>query len=205
MIRYDEDKENEKNDFFEDSEVPEKPVEPKKPVLTPDDPRYWEEPEDEFEHLRPSRDSWKLWAWVAAVAVVVGLLWAGYIRMFHPYVREAVQYGYVEQVAPQGDVISTYEGILLPYKNLMDTMRAYEGDFVFSTSDPVLAARLKEMQFANLPVRVTYDVYHTTMPWRGDSKHIITAVDSVDERNILPPDRQPETLRNAVNSEDDAK
>ena len=110
MIRYDEDKENEKNDFFEDSEVPEKPVEPKKPVLTPDDPRYWEEPEDEFEHLRPSRDSCKLWAWVVAVAVVVGLLWAGYIRMFHPYVREAVQYGYVEQVAPQGDVISASSG-----------------------------------------------------------------------------------------------
>ena len=37
---------NEKDDFFENSDISEKKEEPKKPVYTPDDPRYWEEPED---------------------------------------------------------------------------------------------------------------------------------------------------------------
>ena len=106
--------------------------------------------------------------------------------------------GYVEQIEKRGDIIQTYEGVLLPYKNLMDSTRVYEGDFIFSTNDPAVAARLKEMQFANLPVRVIYSVYHTAMPWRGDRKIIITRVDSVNERDILPPDRQPEYLKESA-------
>lgn len=189
MSLYDE---NEKEDFFENSEVPEKPQEPKKPAYTPDDPRYWEEPESQFEHLRPSRKvNWKLWAWVLGVGILAGLLWVGYIRVFNAYVQMGTQYGYVESIEKRGDLFKTYEGVLLPYKSLMDTIRPYEGDFEFSTSNPTIAARLKEMQYSNLPVRVNYDVYHTVMPWRGDTKVVITRVDSVDPRNILPPDRTP--------------
>lgn len=191
--------ENEKNDYFENSEEPEnekKTEEPKKPTYTPDDPRYWEEPEDEFEHLRPrGRRNWKLWLWVALTAVAAGLLWGGYVRLFHPYIEQAAQYGYVERIDKRGDLIQTYEGVLLPYKNLMDTTRVYEGDLAFSTGDPSVAARLKEMQFANRPVRVIYSVYRTVLPWRGEQKVIITRVDSVRERDILPPDRQPEYLK----------
>lgn len=187
---------NEKDDFFENSDISEKKEEPKKPVYTPDDPRYWEEPEDEFEHLRPAPGSrWKLWAWIAGVAIITGILWGGYIRLFNPYVQQASQYGYIEAIEKRGDIFQTYEGILLPYKNLMDTTRVYEGDFIFSTSNPAVAAELKEMQYANRPIRVIYSVYHTAMPWRGDTKIIVTRVDSVNERDILPPDRQPETLR----------
>lgn len=88
---------NEKDDFFENSDISEKKEEPKKPVYTPDDPRYWEEPEDEFEHLRPAPGSrWKLWAWIAGVAIITGILWGGYIRLFNPYVQQASQYGYIE-------------------------------------------------------------------------------------------------------------
>lgn len=187
---------NEKDDFFENSDVPEKKKEPKKPVYTPDDPRYWEEPEDVFEHLRPAPGSHRrLWLWLAAIAVAAGLLWWGYVWTFHPYVRHSSQYGYIENIEKRGDIFNTYEGILLPYKNLMDSTRVYEGDFIFSTSDPGVAARLKEMQFANRPVRVIYNVYHSAMPWRGDTRIIVTRADSVHERDILPPDRQPETLR----------
>ncbi|MBD5222891.1 MAG: hypothetical protein HDS12_04540 [Bacteroides sp.] len=190
---------NEKNDFFEDaSDAPEveKKKEPKKPALQPDDPRYWEEPEDEFEHLKPShKTQWKLWLWVAVTAVVLGVIWGVYSRIFNPYIEDANQYGYVEGVEKRGEVFKTFEGVLLPYKNLMDSVRVYEGDIVFSTPDPALAARLKEMQFANRPVRITYKQYKTAMPWRGDSKIIITAVDSVNEMNILPPDRRPEYLK----------
>ena len=189
--------ENEKNDYFEDtSDIPEKVKEPKKPALRPDDPRYWEEPEDEFEHLRPSpRTHWKFWCWFVGSLVVIGLLWFGYIQIFNPYVEDATQYGYVESVEKRGDVFKTFEGVLLPYKNLMDTTRVYDGDLVFSTNEPTVAARLKEMQFRNNPVRISYSIYHTVMPWRGESKILVTAVDSVGERDILPPDRQPEYLK----------
>ena len=189
MSLYDE---SDKNDFFENSDIPEKVETPKKPKLTPDNPDYWDEPEDAFEHLKPTpRSRAKFWFWLIVTAVIVGVIWGCYLRYFHAYVREATQYGYVEEIAPQGNVISTYEGILLPYKNLMDSTRVYEGDFVFSTRNAKVAAELKRMQYANRPVRVTYEVYHTRAPWRGNSKIIVTAVDSVNERDILPPDRNP--------------
>ena len=90
--------ENEKVDYFEDTDVPEeKPKPEKKPRLKPDDPRYWEEPEDDFEHLRPSgRSHWKFWCVLAAVAIVVGIVWGGYVMTFSAYVVDATQYGYVE-------------------------------------------------------------------------------------------------------------
>lgn len=188
--------ESDKNDFFENSDIPERPKPVKKPKLRPQDPRYWDEPEDEFDHLRPGRRSWRLWIRVALCAVIIGIIWGCYLRYFHPYLREATEFGYVEQIAPQGNVISTYEGVLLPFKNLMDSKRSYDGDFVFSTTNSEVAAELKRMQFANKPVRVTYEVYHTAMPWRGNSKVIVTAVDSVSPDNILPPEREPEYLKN---------
>lgn len=192
--------ENDKNDFFEDSsEVPEKKKEPKKPVYKPEDPRYWDQPEDEFEHLKMrGRVSWKVWVGAAAAAIAIGVVWGVYIRMFTPYIEEATQYGYVEHVDLEGDFFKTFEGTILPYKNLMDTTRVYEGDLHFSTSEASVAARLKENQFANRPVRITYKMYKWAMPWRGNNNIIITAVDSVDERNILPPDRQPGYLKEAA-------
>lgn len=189
--------ETEKNDYFENSEVVEKPKEEKKEVLSPEDPRYWEEPEDEFEHLRPlTRTSWKIWAWVAVAVVSLLVLCWIWTRIFHPYVQEATQFGYVETIEKRGELFPTYEGVLLPYKNLMDTTRVYEEDVVFSTNNPGVAARMKELQFVNKPVRVQYMKYHTVMPWRGESKLIITDVDSVSALDIMPYERQPEFVKN---------
>lgn len=187
--------EEEKNDYFEDAEVPEKPAEVQKPTYTPDDPRYWEEPEDEFEHLRPSRRiNWKLWAWLLVSAVAIGLLWAGYIRLFHPCIREASQSGYIEKLDKRGDTFITFEGVMLPYRNLMDTMRSYDGDFEFSVTDPAVAAQLQRMLFDNRPVRVHYREYHVALPWRGDTRRLVESVDSVNPQDLLPPDRQPASV-----------
>ena len=207
---------NDKNDFFEDSNIPEKPKEPVKPKYTPDDPRYWEEPASEYEHLKPSgRVNWKLWVWLLAACVLAVLVWIGYIRLFHPYVSVASQSGYVLSMEKRGDVFQTFEGVLLPYKNIMDTtvnasgtievisdstvtaadsLRLHAGDIVFSTGDAKLAAELIERHFANQPVRIHYQVYHTALPWRGESKVIVTAVDSVNPANLLPPGFQPATV-----------
>lgn len=189
--------ENEKNDYFEDaSDAPEvKKKEPPKPMLRPDDPLYWEEPESEFEHLKPSGwMNWRYMAGIAGVAVALFVLWWVYSRMFVPRVDQATQYGYIDWFEREGEVFKTFEGILLPYKNLMDTTRVYEGDMRVSTANPSLAAKIKRLQYANRPVRITYSRYSWPMPWRGATVNIITEVDSVDERDILPPDRQPPYL-----------
>lgn len=186
--------EDDSKDYFDGPDLPEQKKEPKAPVYTPDDPRYWEQDESEFEHLRPGR-RYMLWVWVAAAGVALGLILTVYFRWFSPYVEGATQYGYVESVERRGTIFDTYEGVLLPYKDLMDTTRSYGGDFVFTCADGDVAVKLRRMQYANLPVRVVYRRYHATLPWRGDSRIIVERVDSVDPSRILPPEFTPETMR----------
>lgn len=186
--------EDDSKDYFDGPDLPEQKKEPKPPVYTPDDPRYWEQDESEFEHLRPGR-RYMLWVWVAAAGVALGLILTVYFRWFSPYVEGATQYGYVESLERRGTIFDTYEGVLLPYKDLMDTTRSYGGDFVFTCADGDVAVKLRRMQYANLPVRVVYRRYHATLPWRGDSRIIVERVDSVDPSHILPPEFTPETMR----------
>lgn len=184
-----------KNDYWDGPDIPDTPKPEKRPKLSPEDPRYWEDDEDEYDHLRPSRRSmWKLWFWVGLSAIVIGVIIGIYYRVYVPAISMATQYGYVERIEKHEGLVDTFEGVILPYKNLMDTTRVYDGDFIFSTKDADLAAKLIEMEFAHKPVRVGYKVYRTQMPWRGETKVIITEVDSVNPANILPPDRTPEYL-----------
>lgn len=188
----------EQEDFFEKSpeDVPKKEKAPKKPTYKPDDPRYYEEEESPWEHLKPSpyRRGPLLWIVAAAVVAICAVV-AIYLWLFSPRVQEAVQYGYVDHVQKEGMFYHTYEGVMLPYKSLMDTVRPYEGDFVFSALNDTVAGQLLRRQRTGMPVRVEYKEYRVALPWRGRSKVIVTRVDSVDPRVILPPDRRPEFQR----------
>ena len=186
-----------KNDYFDGPDLPDQPVkeeEPKGPVLHPDDPEYWDQPESEWEHLKPRKRNWRFWVLCGAGAVLIGILIALYMRFFMPYVQDASMCGYVEGIERRGRVVTTFEGVLLPYKELKDTTRVYKKDFLFSTTDEAMATQLRRMQYANRPVRVEYKVYKGWLPWRGDENVIITKVDSVNPRSILPPEYQPEVL-----------
>ncbi|MDE6339272.1 MAG: hypothetical protein K2K97_05740 [Muribaculaceae bacterium] len=177
-------------DFFDNSEITEMPQKPKQPELKPEDPDYWEQTEPEFEHLRPNR-TWVLWCWCAMVVICIALIIVAYFRYFSPYVSEATQYGYVDTLEKRGNFFNTYEGTIIPYKEIMDTTRIYKGDFVFSVKDAKLATQLRKMQYANIPVRVQYRKYHASVPWRGESRIIVFHVDTADPAKILPPDFAP--------------
>lgn len=184
----------EKEDFFEDTPVerPKRVRPPKEPRYKADDPRYYDREEGRWDHLKPSpyRRSPLLWLVGGAIVCIV-LIWWLLSYLFSPYVKDAVEFGYVENVQKEGKVFDTFEGVIIPYKTIKDKDRKYEGDFIFSTTDDHLAAMLRRQQASGQPVMVHYKVYHTAMPWRGKSKITITAVDSIDPRTILPPDRRP--------------
>lgn len=185
----------EKEDFFEQTpeEKPKKEKKPKQPRLKPDDPRYYDREDGRWDHLTPSpyRRGPILWIVGIAVVAMVLLIWA-YKYFFTPVIDEAVQYGYVENVQKEGTFFHSYEGVILPYKELMDTLRPYEGDFVFSTNDEKVAVALKRQQGKGAPVKVEYQIYRHKFPWRGKTNVIVTRVDSVNPEIILPPDRHPE-------------
>lgn len=188
---FDNEEENEKDDFFDNENVAEeKPKEEKKPSYKPEDPAYWDEEESEWDHLKPRARS-TFWLWIIGAFVVVGLIIGCWLRYFSPYVEDATQYGYVENIERRGTIFKTYEGTLIPYKELMDTSRIYSRDFVFSVKDNKTAAELKRAQYDARPVRIGYQKYHATVPWRGASKIVVIEVDSIDPDKILPPEFAP--------------
>lgn len=177
--------ENDKEDFFNSPITAETPKKPKEPKLKPDDPRYYEG-EDRWGHLRPAVRNPKMWMWVILIGIALGVAIAVYLRWLHPYSTGNVQYGYVERIHGSGEVFKTYEGVMIPYKAINDTIEPYSGDLIFSVRDVHLAAELKKLHLANLPARIEYSIYHAPVPWRGDSKVVINKVDTADVSKIWP-------------------
>ena len=123
--------------------------------------------------------------------VVIGLIIACWIRYFSPYVEDATQFGYVENIEKRGLIFKTYEGTIIPYRELMDTTRVYSRDFIFSVADNKTATTLKQALYDAKPVRVTYRKYHATVPWRGSNKIVVMSADTVNPSKILPPEFAP--------------
>ena len=180
---------DDRTDYFDGPDVPEVKKPEKKPTYKPEDPLYWEE-EDKWEHLRPRRPL-KLYMTTGLAAVLVVAIIMLWWRYFNPYVEEASQYGYIDHVEKRGMVFKTFEATIIPYKNIMDSTRVYDGDFVFSAANDEVGSKLKKYQRSGIPVRVEYEIYHAIVPWRGDSKTIVTEVDSVSPSVILPADVNP--------------
>lgn len=183
------DDEEDKRDLF-DNEKGDLPEEEKKPKYKPDDPDYWEQEESEWDHLK-TRTRVPTWVWIVGVVILLGLIAGCWIRFFSPYVEDATQFGYVEHIEKRGMIFKTYEGTLIPYKELMDTTRIYSRDFVFSVKDAKTAATIKQALYDTKPVRVSYRKYYATVPWRGASKIVVTDADTVNPAAILPPEFAP--------------
>lgn len=177
-------------DYFDGEDI-EEPEKPKKIVYSDDDPRYWTETADTWDHLRMGRKQKALWWWVGGAVVLIFALTFLWIWLFRPYSEGATQAGYVDRIEYEGSVFKSFEGVLLPYKELMDTTRVYRSDFDFSLKDSKMAATMKRLMLRRKPVRVEYKRYHVALPWRGASKNIVVKVDSVDPSLLLPPDVNP--------------
>lgn len=182
-----------KRDWFDGPDVEETP-QPKPPRHTPEEPEYYYSEEPQWEHLRPRRQ-YRFWIILFCAAVVVAIVAALYTRYFTPYTTDATQYGYIESVEQRGTLFKTWEGVLIPYKELMDTTRVYNEDFLFSAASHSVGKQLKQFQLERKPVRVQYKVYHTAVPWRGETEIVVTAADTVAPDKILPPEFTPRYYR----------
>lgn len=187
---------SDKEDFFES--IPEdkpKPVKPpKKPVYKPDDPRYYDEEESQWDHLIPAPfRRTKLIFYTCGIIILFCLVYWFYVFFFTPVVDQADAYGYVEDIHKHGTVFTTFEGTMIPYRTVMDSTRVYDSDFSFSVPNGKIASTLKRMEKTGMPVKISYEIYRHKMPWRGETKTIVRAVDTVvDVKKLLPIDRRPD-------------
>jgi hypothetical protein len=173
---------DDKPDFFDGEDLPETEKEKKEKYL-PDDPRYWLEPESRWEHLRPLLKL-RLWGIIIGSVAVVVLIWWGCVRFLRPYAEGCVQYGYVDKLERRGSVFKTVEGRLIPYQSVVDTTKAYTGDFYFSVTDNNVAKAIDEMMVNHKPMKIYYKEYSAGTPWRGETKYLVVSADSVSEREI---------------------
>lgn len=182
------DDEDEDNDFFDSDSEPAPQKKVKVPKLDPEDPDYWiEEEESPLSGIIPGptgKWKWQLGLVVAIIALIIGA-WIWFLR---PYSDSAVKYGYIKNMERRGSLIKTFEGSMIPYKELGDPNPFYFEEVRFSVESDSLAAMMKRMMLGCVPVRVEYEMYHTPLLWKGEERMIITKVDTADPRKILPPE-----------------
>ncbi len=123
---------------------------------------------------KPKRGRKVLW-WTIAVCVAV-LAVVFYLRYCSPYVEDARMTGFVTKVEKRGMIFKTYEADFISEAALTDTTRVYSHDVSFSVDNPEVIARLQQMQGTGRTVTVVYETYYATLPWRGESKSVITEI-----------------------------
>lgn len=88
--------------------------------------------------------------------------------------------GTLIKVTHKGNIFKTDEGEMwLSCKQTMNPERFY-----FSVTDDSVANLLKNLQ--DECVQVTYVQYRAKLPWRGDSRYIVTGVDAIKQPQTAP-------------------
>lgn len=184
--------EEESGDDFYDAE-PEEKRKPapkvKAPRLDPEDPDYWISDEEESpigNIFKKPRKPWK-W-WLSGIAVMLIAMMGAWMWFLRPYTDGAVKYGYLKHMERRGTVMKTFEGILIPYRELGDPTPVYFEEVPFSVAGDSLAARMKAMMLGCVPVRLEYEVYHSALPWKGAERMVVVKADTADTSKILPPE-----------------
>ncbi|MDE6510628.1 MAG: hypothetical protein K2L00_00835, partial [Muribaculaceae bacterium] len=162
---------------------------PRTPKLDPEDPDYWISDEDDspLSGIMPTSGSTWKWKTVAAAGAIL-LLIGAWAWFFRPYSDGAVKYGYIRNMERRGLMFKTFEGTMIPYKELGDPDPLYFRELPFSVASDSLATRMKRMMLGCVPVRVEYETFRTPLPWKGESHMVVVKADTADTRKILPPE-----------------
>lgn len=113
--------------------------------------------------------------WVVSIAVVaLGLTF--YLRYFNPYATDARLTGCVLSVEKRGMIFKTYEAEIVTRDALTDTTHVYTRERSMTVASEAVARRLQALQGTGRPVTVSYERFYGTLPWRGSSTSVITAI-----------------------------
>lgn len=100
-----------------------------------------------------------------------------YVRYLTPTVSDAVMEVYVTSVQQRGVFFKTYEAEIVDPERISDTSQPYTHSVAVTIEDETLARELQRIQSTDSLVRLRYKQYSATLPWRGESKTIVTSRD----------------------------
>lgn len=114
----------------------------------------------------------------ATTAVILGIGFVVWIWMlfWSPSVSMQQKIGYVKDIRCEGRIFKTYEGNLITNGYLYDTIAEPKENFYFSVEDSSIVDTLMKLQLSGQKVALKYKEYDATLPWRGNSKCIVTDV-----------------------------
>lgn len=116
----------------------------------------------------------------AIVLMTLFLAWWLWSRYFHPY-EEGQYKGWVLHFASQGNLLKTFEGEMLVIAYADDSI-ARRDTLNFTVKSDTLA--MQAMQWSADGRRLVFDYkrYHGTLPWRGASPLVVTAITMDSDR-----------------------
>lgn len=119
--------------------------------------------------------------WLRTTAAVVGaMLVVGFVAwvwmlFWVPVVSEQEQVGYVDEVRCEGRVFKTFEGRMLTFGMLYDSVPDITREFEFSIDNDSVARDLMKLQKTGKRVAVKFKQYDATLPWRGKNTRLVTS------------------------------
>lgn len=168
---------NEKYDFFDDDD--------ENDVIIPKEEEKIETPEEKEEKeiandtIIRGYNRLRLIVYSLASILAISLCTWLWLHFFSPYTVEAQETGRIMELKLQGMIFNTYEGKLLSEKYVDYPDKWMEYDFPFSVTNDSIARRIMSLVGSGKRVRLTYEEYQGTLPWRGNSHRIITGCDII--------------------------
>ena len=160
------------DDYFTDEHVPEEEQQ-----VQQETEQEREEREIKEATIERRGASVKLLLALVIVAMAVFLGWWMWQHYFHPY-RVSQEKGWIMKVSNEGTIFKTFEGEMISESYVQDTLLAMKSDFRFSIADDSLARKALRLAQDGQRVVLTYDEYKGTVLWRGDSRHVVTAIET---------------------------
>ena len=170
---------NEKYDFFDDDDENDV-VEPEEDIVV-ETPEEKEEKEIANDTIRRGYNRLRLIVYsIVAILVVWFCSWM-WLRYFSPYTKEAQETGRIMELKLQGMILNTYEGKMLSEKYVDYPDKWMEYDFPFSVTNDSIARGIMRLVGTGKKVRLSYEEYQGTLPWRGNSHRIVTSYEILNE------------------------
>lgn len=121
----------------------------------------------------------KLRGWIIKIALLVLVIFSGYIYWFYYNAySKGDRIGKDIKISTKGNIFKTTEGYLT--EGCRDIISA-PTTFVFSVIDKQVEEKLILLQLdPNACIRLQYEEYRKTLPWRGDSHYVIVGAEKLE-------------------------
>lgn len=167
-------------DYFLEEEAEEAPRQPSaQPTQVPPQGRViqFDTPAEQPKESSASKPGCTIGATATAVIfIIIGVaLLTGYFRYLSPCVEGAQAVAVVKNIEIRGTLFKTNEAEIVTDRQLDAASQNADNQQV-TIATPELAERLKRYQDSGQTVTVVYKQYHATVPWRGESRTVVTDI-----------------------------